>query len=70
MAAEQIDFIQILTSLLSVDNALRQSAEVSNLNSEINVVFHEMCIQTEKKVVVNVLESVGKNEAKNVRNVQ
>lgn len=29
MAAEQIDFSQILNSLLSVDNAIRQSAEVS-----------------------------------------
>lgn len=30
MAAEQTDFSQILNSLLSVDNALRQSAEVSD----------------------------------------
>lgn len=29
MAAEQIDFGQILASLLSGDNAIRQSAEVS-----------------------------------------
>lgn len=29
MAAEQIDFSQILNSLLSIDNAVRQSAEVS-----------------------------------------
>lgn len=29
MAAEQIDFSQILNCLLSIDNAVRQSAEVS-----------------------------------------
>lgn len=29
MAAEQIDFSQILNSLLSIDNAVRQNAEVS-----------------------------------------
>lgn len=29
MAAEQIDFSQILSSLLSTDNAVRQLAEVS-----------------------------------------
>lgn len=33
MAAEQSDFSQILNSLLSAENALRQSAEVSDLNS-------------------------------------
>lgn len=31
MAAQQTDFAEILNSLLSVDNALRQSAEVSEI---------------------------------------
>lgn len=39
MAAEQTDFSQILNTLLSVDNALRQSAEVSFSKNKKNRVF-------------------------------
>lgn len=63
MAAEQTDFSQILNSLLSVDNALRQSAEVSYLNSESNE-FLKKCAIGMKKDVVNVLELVGKTKQK------
>lgn len=39
MAAEQTDFSQILNSLLSVDNAVRQSAEVSEFQNLCKCIF-------------------------------
>lgn len=48
MAAEQNDFVQILNSLLSSDNAIRQVAEVSvqkkNENRKIHFVSILRCL--------------------------
>lgn len=59
MAAEQTDFIQILNSLLSVDNALRSSAEVSDLLNQIK------CVQYNVKFMKNRINDDQLSASKN-----
>lgn len=71
MAAEQSDFSQILNSLLSVDNALRQSAEVSDLNGVSPKKYRMQCENRGKiKSRDHCAKMRRKRVAKNVRNVQ
>lgn len=67
MASEQSDFSQILNSLLSVDNAVRKSAEVSHIQKSqfFSLFSSEPCkwIEQKKKkkrvsIVIHILNQV------------